>query len=214
MKNQSTLLVFLMLSSIIVSVSKASDTCDCTKWPYRPAPPCFDVCFVETASSADSATLQKILGLDKDLAIKVTSLDDLDVSLSIFTQAWERSKLTGSRVELPNGSNVGTVMGYYRLPSTDQFYFAADNAQTNSVVGIPVTGAMSTDSNSIEESIKLNPHTPVYYAVDQPSWTGETIDIQKIPSWTSRQLNTDELQILRSKMKGITQSQFQELTQN
>lgn len=214
MKIQSTPLGLLMLTTIVTSASVANDLCDCTKYPYEPIPPCFDACFVKTASNANSETLQRVLGLNEELASKISGLNDLGVSFSTFAGTWERNRLEGSSVELSNGNKVGNVVGYYQLPSSDQFYFAVDNTQTNSVVGIPVGGAMSIASHSLEESIKLSPQTPVYHSVLQPTGTGETINIHQIPSWTSNQLNATELRILRKKMEGISQSQFQELNQN
>ena len=210
MKIQSTQLGILMLTTIVTSSSVAIDSCDCTKWPYVPMPPCFEACFVKTASNTNSETLQRVLGLNEELASKISGLDDLSVSLSTFVRTWERSGLEGSSVELVNGTKVGRVVGYYQLSSSDQLYFAVDNTQTKSVVGIPVGGIISTASNSLE----LSPHTPVYNSVEQSSWTGETINIRQIPSWTPRQLNADELQILRKKMEEMSQSQFQELNQN
>jgi hypothetical protein len=62
--------------------------------------------------------------------------------------------------------------------------------------------------------IMVQPHTPVYFAIDQLTAYGAKVNIKNIPLWTSNQLTKGELEILRKKMEIISPSDFNKLINN
>ena len=82
----------LLLTSVSLSnpLPRYGD-CDCTKWPFRPDPPCFSECSAKVIRAASPEKLVNVLGVTQRLADKLVefrsrhslrSLDDLKTSFS------------------------------------------------------------------------------------------------------------------------------------
>jgi hypothetical protein len=200
----------LFVLSQLVSTVSANDACDCNIFPFEPKPPCFKACYVGAASKASSASLQKVLGISETLAKKISNLDDVGTSFSSMAEIWQQKNLEGSQIQLATGENLGELVGYYRSPATNQIRFAVENTLANTLAGIPVEGTTA----STNQVIMVQPHTPVYFAIDQPTAYGAKVNIKNIPLWTSNQLTKGELEILRKKMEIISPSDFNKLINN
>jgi len=59
---------------IIGGVSKAQN-CDCTIYPFKPDPPCYEKCTAKILANAVEEELELIVGLDKHLAGKIVEFD-------------------------------------------------------------------------------------------------------------------------------------------
>jgi hypothetical protein len=46
--------------------------CDCTTYPFRPDPPCFNACCVAILNRASPETLERVVGLEPAIARKIT----------------------------------------------------------------------------------------------------------------------------------------------
>lgn len=198
------LLIGVAVLQQLSSTAAANESCDCNIHPFLPTPPCFKVCYVGAASKASSESLQKVLGISENLANKISNLDEIGTSFSAVAEIWQQHNLEGSNIQLANGNKLGELVGYYRTAGTNQIHFAVQSAQTNSLLGIPVDGT-TTNAN---HSIMVQPHTPVYFAIDQPTWYGKRLDIENIPPWTSNQLTKEELETLREKWNKFLRANF------
>lgn len=58
----------------IVGISKGQK-CDCTIYPFKPNPPCYDKCTANILATANKDELELIVGLDGDLAKRIVKLD-------------------------------------------------------------------------------------------------------------------------------------------
>lgn len=46
-------------------------TCDCSKVPFKPSPPCFSICAGKLLGNATREQLVELLGLDTDIADRI-----------------------------------------------------------------------------------------------------------------------------------------------
>ena len=186
----------------------ADETCNCNTYPFVPAPPCFQICYIGAASKGTEQALVEILGINEELAKKIANLDELSVSLLTFGTIWQQNGLMGTTIAAGGGENLGRLVGYYRSPLSNEINFAIQNTNLNAILGVPVSNAVLDN----REEIMIQPHAPVYFNVDQPTITGRVVDIQELPSWTPSQLSEEELNILAESMKKLTVEQFNVLT--
>ncbi|MCX5886064.1 MAG: hypothetical protein NT096_09185 [Proteobacteria bacterium] len=60
--------------SIIAGGNLAWAECDCTKYPFKPDPPCFNDCCVRFLETASPEEVSKVLGLDRETAQKISEI--------------------------------------------------------------------------------------------------------------------------------------------
>ena len=67
-----------MIVLVLLSVTNpgiAAD-CDCTIFPFKPDPPCFDICTAKSLSVATVSELVKIAGIDSNIARLIVSIPE------------------------------------------------------------------------------------------------------------------------------------------
>jgi len=50
--------------------------CDCTIFPFKPDPPCFDICTAKHLAAATASELQTIAGIDSNIAQLISSIPE------------------------------------------------------------------------------------------------------------------------------------------
>jgi hypothetical protein len=67
------IIVLVLLS--FTSPSIAAD-CDCTIFPFKPDPPCFDICTAKHLAVATTSELETIAGIDSNIAQIISSIPE------------------------------------------------------------------------------------------------------------------------------------------
>jgi hypothetical protein len=70
MKNRLVLLALLFTGTSVL----AAEQCDCTIYPFKPDPPCAQMCSAKLLAGSNYSTLVNVLGLKPDTARKVTTI--------------------------------------------------------------------------------------------------------------------------------------------
>lgn len=63
--------ILQLLTATLALVSIAKAECDCKKAPFRPNPPCGEICIPKTLAQANEYQLVSILNLPADLSKKI-----------------------------------------------------------------------------------------------------------------------------------------------
>jgi len=182
--------------------------CDCTIVPFKPTPPCFELCYIEYASKASASALIEILGLPADLAAKVTSLNDFGVQI---VQA-DMISTTGeaSEIQLVSDSGNVTYMAAGLYEDSGKLKIVAEknrfDVDSYSVISVPA------DLTSIsEDGVLTNWAEP--NAVETPaSWNFVGPQAFR-PSayWSDVDFSDEELQRLRNMMKNASEDELRSL---
>lgn len=67
------IIVLVLLS--FTNPSIAAD-CDCTIFPFKPDPPCFDICTAKHLAVATASELETIVGIDSNIARRIASIPE------------------------------------------------------------------------------------------------------------------------------------------
>lgn len=73
MNRRLTWTLAFLCCSYSVSLLAVSADCDCTRYPFRPDPPCYKQCTSAILKSSSKAKLERVLGLSPALAEKISA---------------------------------------------------------------------------------------------------------------------------------------------
>lgn len=74
MKNIILIIILVFMSAQTIM----AEDCNCTIFPFKPDPPCFNVCAARLIDKAAVEELEFIVGLDKDVAQRIVSFAEID----------------------------------------------------------------------------------------------------------------------------------------
>ena len=206
-------IVFAIVIASVTTIARksiAEESCDCYDFPYRPVPPCFRLCYARTAGKASAVVLENVLGLDPELAEKVSTLSELGIALAILGSSDTNRNLQGRsrRVTTPDGDWIGNVSGVIGQPGSASYSLVLASADRDNseylATRLPVDlTAMGSDGGfrAWVSDTQIRP--------TDGRWVFEGGQVQPFPVWKHSFLTEAELGILRTKMEGISSRDFQ-----
>ena len=205
---------YIQLTIVIASVtiiapkSIAEEDCDCYDFPFRPEPPCFQLCYVPTAARASAAILESVLGLDPDLAQKISTLSELGIALATLGSSDKNKNLQGRspRVTTPDGDWIGNVSGVIGQPGSPSYSLVLASADEYRATRLPVDRTTIGSDGGFLAWVSDTQVVPT-----DGRWQFEGGQVQQFPVWEYSFLTEAELEILRNKMQGISSIDFQRL---
>ena len=216
-----TVFRYIRLIIVIVSVTAiapkpiAIELCDCYIFPFRPDPPCANVCDVRIAAGASAVDLENVLGLDPELAMKVSTLSELGIALATLGSSDKNRNLQSRsrRVTAPDGDWVGNVSGVIGQPGSLSYSLVVTSADPDNskylTIALPVNRTTMSSDGGFLAWVSDTDIKPT-----DGRWVFDGGQVHPFPVWESSFLTEAELEILRNKMEGISPADFQRLVGN
>lgn len=196
-------------SQIAISDAQESETkkvlgnakCDCTIVPFKPSPPCFELCYVKYASQANASTLTEVLGLTEELAKKLTNLNELGVQVAPIAMASatfmdrEIKLYTDAGFESYTTAGVYEDMGKLKIIAEKNRF----DSSPYSAVSVPAE-LTSVSENGVLTAWALSEEieTPKNWGFNGPE------SFRPSTYWTDTLITTDELSIVRNAMENLS----------